>query len=78
MKKYKSFKEVDRDLEVLKLQNELDKEEVKLSIQHTKEGLAPGYLLNSAATAAVKKAILIKTTVKLAGKRMITSLVSSL
>lgn len=78
MKQYKSFKEIDRDLKVLKLQNQIDKEEVKLSVARTKEGLSPGYLLKSTATAAVKRAIILKGTVQVLGKKYIKSMISSI
>lgn len=77
MKQYESFEEVDRDLKILKLQNQIDKEEVKLSIARTKEGLSPGYLLKSTATAAVKRAIILKGTVQVLGKKYINKMVSS-
>lgn len=78
MKQYRSFEEIDRDLKVLKLQNQIDKEEVKLSIAKTKEGLSPVYLLKSTATAAVKRAIILKGTVQILGKKYIKKMVSSI
>ena len=36
MKEYTSFEEIERDLKILKLQNEIDKEEVMLSYHRTK------------------------------------------
>jgi hypothetical protein len=41
MKEYRSFEEIERDLKILKLQNEIDKEEVMLSFHRTKEALSP-------------------------------------
>lgn len=60
MKEYRSFEEIDRDLKILKLQNEIDKEEVMLSFSRTKEALGPLSILNSAAQAAKRKAMEIK------------------
>ena len=41
MREYKSFKEIDRDLKILKLQRDIDMEEIKLSIDETKESINP-------------------------------------
>ena len=60
MKEYRSFEEIDRDLKILKLQSEIDKEEVMLSFHRTKEALGPMSLLNSAAQAAKRKAMELK------------------
>lgn len=60
MKEYQSFDEIERDLKILKLQNEIDKEEVILSFNRTKEALSPMSLLNSAAQAAKRKAMELK------------------
>lgn len=60
MKEYKSFEEIERDLKILKLQNEVDKEEVMLSFHRTKAALGPKSLLSSAAQAAKRKAMEIK------------------
>lgn len=60
MKEYRSFEEIDRDLKILKLQNEIDKEEVMLSFHRTKSALSPLSLLSSAAQAAKKKAMELK------------------
>ncbi len=60
MKEYRSFEEIERDLKILKLQNEIDKEEVLLSFNRTKEALSPLSLLNSAAQAAKRKAMELK------------------
>lgn len=60
MKEYRSFEEIDRDLKILKLQNEIDKEEVMLSFHRTKEALGPLALLSSAGQAAKRKAMEIK------------------
>ena len=60
MKEYRSFEEIERDLKILKLQNEIDKEEVMLSFNRTKEALSPLSLLSSAGQAGKRKAMEIK------------------
>jgi hypothetical protein len=57
MKEYSSFEEIDRDLEILKLQTQIDKEAIKLCINQTKENLSPFSLLGSAMGTVVKKAM---------------------
>lgn len=60
MREYKSFKEIDRDLKLLKLQQEIDKEKVLLSYNQTKESLAPKRMLKSAAGSIFKNALVLK------------------
>ena len=60
MKEYRSFEEIERDLKILKLQNEIDKEEVMLSFSRTKEALSPMSILSSAGQAAKRKAMEFK------------------
>ena len=45
MREYKNFKEIERDLQLLKLQKEIDKEKVLLSFNETKESLSPKQVL---------------------------------
>jgi hypothetical protein len=40
-KKYSSFSEIERDLEILKLEKEINYQKLHLSIQKTKDGLTP-------------------------------------
>ncbi|SHI48511.1 DUF6327 family protein [Pseudozobellia thermophila] len=44
-KKYTSYEEIDRDLKVLRLQKEIDREHLKLSAQRIKRGFYPTELL---------------------------------
>lgn len=44
-KKYTSFKEIDQDLKILKLQREIDLENLKLNFRQTKTNLYPTSLL---------------------------------
>lgn len=70
MKQYSSFEEIDRDLKILKLQKEIDKEEIKLSVKRTKAALSPLSLVGSVATVALKKAIFLKAVASLWGKKL--------
>ena len=46
-KVYSSYKEIDRDLEILKLQQEIDIRKLSLSLDKTLEGLTPMGMLHS-------------------------------
>lgn len=70
MKEYQSFDEIERDLKILKLQSEIDKEEVLLSFHRTKEALSPGALLSSAGQAAKRKAMEFKAMAKAIGNHV--------
>jgi len=74
MKEYSSFKEIDRDLEILKLQTQIDKEEIKLYFNQTKENLSPISLMGSVIGSIAKKALELKIASKIFGvKRVIAS-----
>lgn len=74
MKEYSSFKEIDRDLEILKLQTQIDKEEIKLHFNQTKENLTPFSLMGSVIGSIAKKALELKLASKIFGvKRVIAS-----
>ncbi|MBK5192103.1 MAG: hypothetical protein JJE07_02635 [Flavobacteriaceae bacterium] len=74
MKEYSSFKEIDRDLEILKLQMQIDKEEIKLHLNQTKENLSPISLMGSVIGSIAKKALELKLASKIFGvKRVIAS-----
>lgn len=60
MREYKSFKEIDRDLKSLKLQQEIDKEKILLSYNQTKESMSPKRILKSAAGSIFKNALILK------------------
>jgi hypothetical protein len=75
MKEYSSFKEIDRDLEILKLQTQIDKEEIKLCFNQTKENLSPISLMGSVVGTIAKKALELKIASKIFGvKRVIASI----
>lgn len=67
MREYKNFKEIDRDLRLLKLQMEIDKEKVKLSYNHTKESLRPMALVRSMAGSVLKSPVVLKGANKVLG-----------
>lgn len=67
MREYKNFEEIDRDLRLLKLQKEIDKEKLLLSYNQTKESASPKRLLKSAAGSIFKNALILKGTTKVLG-----------
>jgi len=74
MKEYSSFNEIDRDLKILKLQNQIDKEEIRLSIEHTKESLSPISLVGGMLGSIMQKAFVLKAVSKIFGvKKVVTS-----
>jgi len=65
MRVYSSFDEIDKDLKILKLQTEIDKEEIKLSMDQTKESLSPKSLIRSAIGSIAQKALVLKAVSKI-------------
>ena len=61
MKVYKSFSEIDRDLNILKLQSEIEKEQMKLTFSEIKEDFSPISIAGNFIGAIAKKAIMFKT-----------------
>jgi len=45
VKRYSTFEEIDTDLKILRLQRDIDKENLKLTYQSTKNNLYPTNLL---------------------------------
>ncbi|CAN5337830.1 hypothetical protein BH23BAC2_BH23BAC2_03320 [soil metagenome] len=70
MKEYSSFEEIERDIKILKLQSEIDKEEVLLSFHRTKDALSPASLISSAAQAAKRKAMELKAMAVAVGNQV--------
>lgn len=64
MRQYNSFSEIDRDLRLLKVQREIEKERIILSYNLTKESLAPTTLLKNFAGTIFKSTIILKGTTK--------------
>ncbi|MBT8319104.1 MAG: hypothetical protein KJP01_03160 [Gramella sp.] len=74
MRVYSSFDEIDKDLKILKLQTEIDKEEIKLSIDQTKDSLSPVSIIGSTIGSIIQKALVLKAVSKIIGvKRVIAS-----
>lgn len=67
MRIYSSFDEIDKDLKILKLQTEIDKEEIKLSLDQTKEQLSPMSLIGSTVGSVIQKALILKAVSKITG-----------
>lgn len=67
MREYKNFAEIDRDLKLLQLQKEIDKEKVFLSYHMTKESLSPKRILKSAAGSVFKNALILKGATSVLG-----------
>ncbi|MFD2698141.1 DUF6327 family protein [Mesonia sediminis] len=68
MRIYTNYNQIDEDLKILKLQTEIDKEKVKLSVNEIKEDLSPVSLVTSLFSAVVKRAFIIKAASKLLGR----------
>lgn len=54
---YTSFKEIDRDLKILRLQRQIEEEKVKLAVQNTKKKRYPTNILGEMAPLLQKIAI---------------------
>ncbi len=67
MREYKSFKEIDRDLKLLKLQKEIDKEKIMLSFNQTKNSLSPKRILKDAANSILKNQYVLKGATSVLG-----------
>ncbi|NJW53786.1 DUF6327 family protein [Salinimicrobium oceani] len=67
MREYKNFDEIERDLKLLKLQKEIDKEKVVLSYNLAKESLSPKRIFKSAAGSIFKNALILKGTTSVLG-----------
>lgn len=67
MRHYSNFDEIDRDLQLLKLQMDIDKERIFLSYHHTKESLAPTAILKSMFGSILKNTLILKGTSKVLG-----------
>jgi len=73
MKEYSSFKEIDRDLKILKLQTKIDQGEIKLNIERTKSALSPLSLAGSMVGSIIQKAFILKAVTKLTGLKKVTA-----
>jgi len=67
MREYSTFEEIDKDLKILKLQTEIDKEEIKLSIDQTRENLRFKSLVKSSLSSVAQKILALKAVGKILG-----------
>ena len=67
MRQYNNFDEIERDLKLLKLQSEIDKERIFLSFNHTKESLNPVRILKRGAGTIFNTAMFYKVASKVLG-----------
>lgn len=73
MREYSSFEEIDKDLKILKLQTEIDKEEIKLKLDQTKSQLSPGALIGSTFGSFLQKIFAMKAVSKLMNMKSMRS-----
>ncbi len=59
-KKYTKFEELDQDIKRARLQSEIDKEELKLSLHEAKDSLTPGKVATAIIGGLATSAVLIK------------------
>lgn len=59
-KNYDSFKEIDSEIRRLKLQSQIAKEELKISIHETKQSFSPSKLFGGVVTGIVSSGLLLK------------------
>lgn len=71
MKRYTTFKEIDKDLKYLRLKSQIDFEQMKLEIKQGKETISetfsPINLIASTVGSIVKKAFVLKVVDKIIG-----------
>ncbi|MDT0651254.1 DUF6327 family protein [Autumnicola edwardsiae] len=71
-KRYTSYDQIDRDLKIMKLQTDIDKEEVKLSIDQVKSNVSPASIASDLFGSMIQKALILKAISKIFGiKKMV-------
>lgn len=75
MKQYSSYEEIDRDLEILKLQTDIDREEMKLSLAKTKGAVSPVSIAGNMVGSILQKALIFKAVTKLTGLKKVVATV---
>jgi hypothetical protein len=73
MRIYSSFDEIDKDLKILKLQTQIDKEEIKLSMDQTKQNMSPLSLAGSMIGSIIQKALVLKAVSKIIGVKKVVA-----
>lgn len=69
MRRYNNFEELDRDLKYLKLQQQVQKETIKLNTNELKESFSAVSIVTNIIGAIAKKAVIIKAVNRLIGKK---------
>lgn len=69
MRQYKSFDEIDRDLKLLKLQQDIAREEISLSVNRTRESLAPREILKELSAKFLSTSMFYKMLGKIIQKK---------
>ncbi len=67
IKIYSTFDEINKDLKILKLQREIDREQIKLDMNAFRSGVTPIAAVASTVGAIAKKAFVVKLTNKIFG-----------
>ncbi len=67
-KKYSSFEQINKDLKILRLQREVDKEQLKLNIEQLKRSLYPTSLLGG--VGGITKKFLLTLIIKKVVKKL--------
>lgn len=67
MKVYSSFEQIEHDLKILKLQQQIDREQLKADINDMKGGFNPMTAIAGTVGAVMKKALVYKAVDKLIG-----------
>lgn len=68
MRIYKSFKEIETDLEYLSLQKEISAVNLELKYELAKESITPSTLVSNLVGSMAKKAIIMKIISKITGR----------
>ncbi|MFB0903774.1 MAG: DUF6327 family protein [Nonlabens sp.] len=69
MRVYNNFKEMDRDLKYIKLQQQVHQETIKLQINEVKESLSAVSMLSNIIGTITKKAVVLKVVNKVLGRK---------
>lgn len=72
MRQYSSFDEIDRDLRLLKLQQDIAKEEISLSVNRTRESMAPREIMKGLSAKFLSSSMFYKILGKLLHKKSAT------
>lgn len=60
MKSYSNFEEIDRDLQIKKLQNQIDREQIKLDVHEIKKTLSPVAFIANLTGSIAERAFVVK------------------